>query len=130
MARTEETPRDLLAELRALESELHHPGVRSSRARLEALLHPDFREVGRSGRPYTRETVIEHLAAQSAPPDVVASDHELVVLAPDVALLTYRSAHREPDGTLTLAALRSSVWRRDGPGWRLLYHQGTPAAGA
>ena len=118
---------DWLSELQALESELHHPGTRCSRSRLEALLHPDFREVGRSGRPYTRETVIAHLAAQAQPPDVVATGHELVPLGPDAALLTYRSAHRGPDGTLSLPARRSSVWRRTGPGWQLLYHQGTPS---
>ena len=44
---------DLLTHLQTLEVELHHPGVRTSRARLEALLHPDFHEVGRSGRQGT-----------------------------------------------------------------------------
>jgi len=43
--------RDLLELLRGLEVELHHPGTRCSRARLDELLHPDFDEVGRSGRP-------------------------------------------------------------------------------
>lgn len=117
----------LLEELAALEAELHHPGVRCSRERLEALLHPDFHEVGRSGTPYTRETVIRHLL-QADPPDVLAEGYRLQPLAPGVALLTYRSAHRQPGGPPALPALRSSVWVRTGGGWQLLYHQGTPAA--
>ena len=46
----------LQRDLQALEAELHHPGVRCSRERLEQSLHPDFHEVGRSGRQYSRET--------------------------------------------------------------------------
>jgi hypothetical protein len=117
---------NLLITLRDLEAELHHPGVRCSRARLEALLHPEFFEVGRSGRPYDRDTVVRHLA-QTPPPDVVAWDHAVQPLAPDVALLTYRSAHRQPDASLALPARRCSVWRLSDAGWQLFYHQGTPA---
>lgn len=117
---------DLLRELRALESELHHPGAGCSRERLEALLHPGFHEVGRSGRRYSREVVIAHLASQPGQPDVVAADHAVHLLAEGCALLTYRSSHRAPDGTGTLASLRSSVWLRTAAGWQLFYHQGTP----
>jgi hypothetical protein len=63
----------LLDELQALEVELHHPGVHCSRERLEQLLHPQFHEVGRSGRIYDRETIVSYLAAQASPP-AVASD--------------------------------------------------------
>lgn len=117
---------DLLAHLQSLEAELHHPGVRGSRHRLEELLHPEFHEVGRSGRRYSRETVIRHLAAQETQPQVVASEYAVRELADGVALLTYRSAHQEQDGTLSLRAFRSSVWLKTEVGWQLLYHQGTP----
>ncbi len=118
---------ELAAQLQALESELHHPGTRVTRERLEWLLHPEFSEVGRSGRQYTRETVIEHLAAQETQPEVVAKNYKAKLLGPGVALLRYESAERNPDGTLGLRALRSSVWLRTANGWQLVYHQGTPA---
>ena len=117
----------LLEELSRLEAELHHPGVRCSRVRLEQLLHRDFHEVGRSGRTYTRDTVIAFLAAQAEPPEVEADAYALTLLADDVALLTYRSAHRGPEGRVD-PAYRSSVWRRGAAGWQLFYHQGTPTA--
>jgi hypothetical protein len=59
--------RSLREELRTLEIELHHPGTRCSRGRLERLLHPDFHEVGRSGRRYGRETVIVFLSTETGP---------------------------------------------------------------
>jgi hypothetical protein len=120
----------LLATLTALGSELHHPGTRCSRERIESLLHPDFHEVGRSGRRYDRETVIRFLAEQGGQPEVVATEHAVRVMGEGAALITYRSARRQPDGSLALRARRSSVWLRDSGAWRLLYHQGTPEADA
>ena len=121
----------LLNELQALEVELHHPGVRCSRARLEELLHPEFHEVGRSGRAYDRPTILRFLAEQGrsaeGPPDVVPDRFAVTRLGPDAALLTYRAAHRQPDGSLARHTLRSSVWKRVGAAWQLLYHQGTAA---
>jgi hypothetical protein len=117
-----------LAILRALELELHHPGTRISQPRLEQLLHPDFHEVGRSGRPYDRTTVIQFLAAQQSLPPTESGEFQVALLAPGVALLTYRSARRQEDGTLADPTLRMSLWLQGSAGWQLRYHQGTPAA--
>lgn len=118
----------LLADIQALEVELHHPGVRCDAARLGELLHPDFHEVGRSGREYDRATVIRFLAEAGGASAVVSSDFRLCPLGGDAALLTYRCAHRRPNGTLEAHTLRSSVWVKEGASWKLRYHQGTPAA--
>ena len=118
----------LLHKLQALEVELHHPGVNCSRERLEQLLHPEFNEVGRSGRPYNRETVVNYLATVQPQPAVVSEAFEVSALGPDAALLTYRSAQIEKETGLTKHTLRSSVWLDTSTGWRLRYHQGTVAA--
>jgi hypothetical protein len=118
----------LLQELRTLEVELHHPGVRCSRERLAQLLHPDFHEVGRSGRAYSRETVVNFLAAQASQPVVASEAFSVSELGPGVALLSYRSAQVEQGQVLLNHTLRSSVWIRTDAGWQLRYHQGTPAA--
>lgn len=118
----------LLSELQALEVELHHPGVRCDAVRLEQLLHAEFREVGRSGRQYDSDIVLRLLSERLAPPSIVPSDFSVSQLAPEVALLTYRSAHRQPDGSLSNHTLRASVWVRVDGRWQLRYHQGTPAA--
>lgn len=125
---------DLLHTLQALEVELHHPGVRLDEARLHVLLHADFSEVGRSGRTYDRATIVRFLAEQGRSatyPEAVVSDQFAVrPLGPASALLTYRSAHRQADGSLARHTLRSSVWVHEGDAWQLLYHQGTAADAA
>jgi hypothetical protein len=129
LGRTGNLPVDsLLQVLQELEVELHHPGVRSSRLRLEQLLHPDVHEVGRSGRRYDRATIIKFLAEQSSPPSVESGEFSACLLSPGVALLTYCSAHRMADGSLSNHTFRSSVWVQVGGEWQRRYHQGTPAA--
>ena len=118
----------LLRELQALETELHHPGVRRSRDRLERLLHPHFHEVGRSGRSYNRETIVDFLAAQESQPVVAAEAFSVSELSPGAALLTYRSAHLEQNKVLAHHTLRSSIWLKTEAGWQLRYHQGTAVA--
>lgn len=118
----------LLQNLQALEVELHHPGVNCSRERLEQLLHPEFNEVGRSGRPYNRETVVSFLSTVRAQPAIVSEAFAVVPLGPEAALLTYRSAQIEKETGLTRHTLRSSVWLETSTGWQLRYHQGTAAA--
>ena len=118
----------LLQELQALEVELHHPGVRCSRERLEQLLHPEFHEIGRSGRSYNREIIVNFLAAQESQPVIASEEFSLAVLGSGVALLTYRSAHVQEGARLVHHTLRSSIWLKASTGWQLRYHQGTAAA--
>lgn len=118
----------LLAQLTALETELHHPGAPCTRDRLERLLHPDFHEVGRSGARYTRQVVIDFLATREQVPRVIAEEHRVESLTRDIALLHFRSHEVAADGSAFHVALRMSVWRRTDVGWQLSYHQGTPAA--
>ena len=122
----------LALQLRALELRLHEPGVRASMQDLGALLHPDFLEHGRSGRRYDRAAILARLsgagAAEAAarPPDIVTRDFECRQLSQDLALLSYRSAHRGPDGALVRHSLRASLWQRSDDGaWRMRFHQGT-----
>jgi hypothetical protein len=118
-------PDSVLDTLRALECELHDPSVRRSRERLSALLHPTFREFGRSGAVYSRAHVIEQLLNESIAFAVHAQDFAVLELAPSMVLLTYRSRH-VMHGHLEGHANRSSIWRREASGWQMVFHQGTP----
>lgn len=118
----------LLDPLIALERLLHQPAVRADAAAVARLLHPQFREFGRSGRSYSRAAMLELLAAED-PADtsieVVSQDFALQMLGDNAALLTYRSAHRSPDGHLSRPSWRSSIWRLEALGWQMIFHQGT-----
>ena len=123
------TPKPTLADhLRRLEEELLRPEVRRSRAALEALLAPEFLELGSSGRAYDRAAIVAALAVE-VPAAVRIEDFAVRELTPDVALVTYRSVRSDATGGAPTAAWRSSIWCRaaDG-GWQLTFHQGTPTA--
>ena len=118
----------LLETLRALEVALHQQSVRRDRKQLEQLLHPDFREFGRSGRAYDRAELLAGLPQELQPDQVWSQDYALQPLAAGSALLTYRSARVTAEGTLESYTNRSSVWQLTSEGWRMLFHQGTPTA--
>ena len=117
----------LLSQLQILEVELHHPGVRLSHERLAQLLHPEFHEVGRSGRADTREAIVSYLSSQELQPQMVSENFAVSELGLLAALLTYRSANNVPSVGLKNHTLRSSVWLKAAAGWQLRYHQGTAA---
>ncbi|MCU1547706.1 MAG: ribonuclease family protein, partial [Arthrobacter sp.] len=103
----------------SLERELHRPETRADIGRTGVLLHPDFTEIGSSGRLWTRDAMM--MALEGNPGG--ATELELLsadLLGEGAVLLTYRSYERS--GT----ALRSSLWVLDGSRWRLRFHQGTP----
>jgi ribonuclease HI len=102
------------------ELSLLNPAVRGDRAQLEALLHPDFVEVGASGRRWTRSQIIDALVDAPSVDDLQVSDLQSRALDTDVVLVTY-SVRRA--GTTTL---RSSIWVRRELGWVVRFHQGTP----
>ncbi len=104
-----------------LERELIEPSVRADASRVAALLHPDFEEIGRSGRLWGRDATLEALAdedARAAEIAVLGTER----LGSDVILLTARTVDERG------ASLRSSLWMRNGGRWRLRFHQGTPEA--
>lgn len=123
-----------LAEVVRLELLLHDPSVRSSRARVASLLHPDFAEVGASGRSWDATGIVDAIAddgiadeADEEAGDKIGGGGAVDVtklsasrLAVDVVLVTYES-HRSDRVTM-----RSSVWVRVGSQWTIRYHQGTP----
>ncbi|MGY2743656.1 RNase H family protein [Arthrobacter sp. UYCu723] len=105
----------------ALERELLLPETRADIGRIGVLLHPDFTEIGSSGRIWTRDAMMMALEENPKGPtelELLGADR----LGESAILLTYRSYTRS--GT----TLRSSLWVHDGAQWRLRFHQGTPEA--
>ncbi len=100
------------------------PGVRSSRAALESLLHESFTEIGASGRLYTRADIIPLLLTEQAHPPRTISDFYARRLADTVALTTYTLTRTDPDGS-EHHSRRSSLWLLEHTTWRLTFHQAT-----
>lgn len=105
----------------AAEERLLHPETRASPESVLDLLHPDFRELGSSGREWTADAIAAQLHAKAGSMTEPIEMHNAVAipLGPDAVLLTYTARTEEQ------SSLRSSVWVRRGERWRLLFHQGT-----
>ena len=109
------------AVVESLERELLRPETRADLGRTGVLLHPDFTEIGSSGRLWTRDAMMMSLEDNPGGPvelELLGADR----LGEKTMLLTYRSHTREG------SALRSSLWVLEGAQWRLRFHQGTPEA--
>jgi hypothetical protein len=106
--------------LQELEESVLRPDVRKSQTLVE-LLADEFIEFGSSGRTYTKTDLVATLQAES-PSRQTTSEFKTTRLGPDAALLTYHiRLHRDPP----VHTLRSSVWRRSGGKWRMVFHQAT-----
>ncbi|NNC10421.1 ribonuclease HI family protein [Planctomonas sp. JC2975] len=115
----DELPLDETDEETVLRQEraLLDPRIREDVAEIGVLLHPEFVEVGRSGRLWSKDEVALSPVTEGTIADIVSVD----LVSPGVMQLVYRTT--DARGT----TLRSSLWLRSGPRWRLRFHQGTPA---
>lgn len=110
---------DVRAELLRLEQALAQRRPDELPGGYAGALHLDFREIGASGRRWTRGEMLDALAA-AGPGDAEIADFEVEELAPGLILATY-------DTVGPRRARRSSVWALDEGRWRIRFHQGTPA---
>jgi hypothetical protein len=110
--------------LSASERALLDPAVRRDRSRVSALLTEDFIEFGVSGRIWNRAEILALLENEEyTPPNL--EDLACRLIAPGVALVTYKAVRTDPQTGAGHVTLRSSIWVEEGAGWRLCFHQGT-----
>ncbi len=113
----------VLGELRAQEPLFHRPQFAATPEDFERLMSPDYWEIGASGRRYSRTFILETLKKQPLVDSEAANwqttDFACRQLGPDTYLLTYTL---DQNGRVTR---RTTVWRRNGANWQILFHQGT-----
>lgn len=112
--------------LKHLEEDMWRPDTRFDRVWMDRVLHPDFEELGASGRRHSRMDTIE-VSPTPFRASLPLLQYRLDLLADDVALVRYVS--RITYQAVEERANRSSVWVETGDGWRLRFHQGTPVQG-
>jgi hypothetical protein len=115
----------ILDQIRNLEEWLLKPEIRSSPAEVAPLLADDFIEFGGSGRIYNKEQIIQSLQHET-PVDISIHDFQVKLLAPQVALATYRVV-KSLNGPTPQFSLRSSIWTYQDGRWQMGYHQRPPA---
>ncbi|MCP8967783.1 DUF4440 domain-containing protein [Ectobacillus ponti] len=103
--------------IQELEQQLLEPGVRTAPAELDKLLADSFFEFGSSGKVWYKQDMTGGISVRK----MTMSDFALHPLAEDVVLATYRVK----DETRGVHTLRSSIWKRTGEQWQMVFHQGT-----
>ena len=109
--------------LRQLEEDLEEEETRFDVPYMEQVMAEEFIEFGRSGRIYDRRECLSH-PREPIQAVIPLPDLSIRMITDDVAQVTYNS-HVTWDGEL-LKGRRSSIWRRAGDSWELVFHQGTP----
>lgn len=116
----------VLNELRSREPIFHTPRFARTPEEVEQAVSSDFWEVGASGRRYSRAFILHTLENDPAryvnaeAAGWTASGFAVRALGPATYLLTYLL---DQAGRRTR---RATIWEKADPGWRILYHQGTP----
>lgn len=99
-----------------LERELLSDRVRADPATVAAILHPEWEEIGASGRRWSRDELLAEIAPLPSPVELeLLATHRVT---DDAQLIVWRSVGES-------SALRSSLWVRSGATWRQRFHQGT-----
>jgi hypothetical protein len=104
-----------------LEQRLAQVGRKLSAAG-SSLIAEDFVEFGASGKVWTKAEIISAMS-QWEPIERVVEDFRVRELSASVCLVTYKviGVDRQPSPF----SLRSSVWRKNGDAWQIVFHQGT-----
>lgn len=108
-----------LDEIRRAEIELLTSAVRRDSARLGELLHPEFVEVGRSGRLRSRDETIAALAHEAERDTPATGEWALQSVAPGLTLVTYVVSRPEGDSRY------SFLWVMRDCQLQIRFHQGT-----
>lgn len=101
-----------------LERSLLSDAVRSDPSQVAALLHPEFCEIGASGRLWRRAEMLSWIGPLETATELEVIDCQR--LGRDRVLLLWRGTKGEA------SSLRSSLWLRGEHDWQLRFHQGTP----
>lgn len=112
----------VLEALRRREPIFHRPEFGSTRADFERMAAADFWEIGASGQRYSRAhvlDVLEHRAPDPAEHTWKTRDFHCRALGLETYLLTYTLEQGER------VSQRSTIWRRSGDEWQIVFHQGT-----
>lgn len=103
----------------AAELELLDAAARHDTDRLRQLLHPDFAEIGRSGRRWTRDEIIASLATGRERVTPETDEWLFNQVAPGLVLVTYRIIR------VAGSSRHASLWDVSGSAPMIRYHQGT-----
>ncbi len=113
------------AQIRQLEIKLLHTDMKGNPSVLNALLAEDFEEIGSTGRIGSRQAVIDWLLNKSIHDRWSMIHFRVKVLSDDLVLAIYQAQKIGGSDSVGKGSIRSSIWKRTGSGWKMVFHQGS-----
>ncbi len=92
--------------------------VRKSKEKMAHILADEFKEIGSSGKMYTKSDCLNEGVGLF---EMTVHDFEVYPLSEDLTLTTYLLIN----ATRNRNTLRSSIWKYIDNRWQLYFHQGT-----
>ncbi|PZW96354.1 hypothetical protein DFS28_106251 [Pseudomonas sp. 478] len=115
---------DLSQKLLHLEQRLLSRATRRDAEEISCLIADDFVEFGASGGVWNKVELVEQLPFQPFSLRTI-SDFTAKQLSENAALVTYQCHTVAIDQRSPANSLRSSIWRKQGEQWQMVFHQGT-----
>ncbi|MCC7522235.1 DUF4440 domain-containing protein [Candidatus Uhrbacteria bacterium] len=109
-----------------LELSILSPEVRRSREKLDALLADDFMEIGSSGAMYKKHDTLTHLPNSTDKTEYELFDFDARSLSEELVQTFFKTKRTINDSDVTISN-RTSLWKKHGDSWQMVYHQGTPS---
>lgn len=116
----------LSSHIKKLEKSLLSKSIRKNPAKLSEHIADEFKEIGKSGEVWTKQTVIDALKAESYT-EITITDFNLSLLSENIALVTYTAHHEQKRNVPSSRSIRCSIWKMVDNKWKIVFHQGTPA---
>lgn len=101
-----------------LENALLTEEVRKSEDKLNQLISDNFVEFGKSGKIYKKSDILKFLPKEEFK-KITITDFEIISSEKDEISVRYKS---NSEDNITL---RSSIWKKGGDNWKIIFHQGT-----
>lgn len=112
-------------QVRDLEVELFDPKIRHSKEKLNELIADNFTEYTSSGRQTTKQDTVTSLSIERSL-TIEATNMTATQLADSVMLICYEARKTDVGSGSIKDSFRSSIWKRNGKQWQIVFHQGTP----
>jgi hypothetical protein len=111
--------------IKQLEEELLTRAARKNAERLNELIADEFIEIGKSGKRYTKQELIDTLRNEEFTKSEI-TDYKITFITDAIVFIVYTENHYNKAKNKVQSTIRSSIWKSYSGKWKMVFHQGTP----
>jgi len=110
-------------QIKQLELKLLHLDLKTEPELINDLLSHDFEEISQSGKINTRRDVVDWLIHKDIHLQWSLNDFRIRMLADELVMAMYTAQKMNDRNNLSKGSMRTSIWRRQGSAWKMIFHQ-------